>query len=676
MFCTSGLLIKKLQMSSDETMFKCTHLILDEIHERDINTDILLLAVRRLLVNNKKMKVVIMSATLDADKFYNYFSECKELTVANPIKIETSTNFPVVSYHLEDVINVLRKKRMYPNYTCSPTRQFVEKELNGDEALPEIIPFELMSHLAKYLHESKPDGSILCFLPGWEDIVTVKNDLELILSRSSKPFKIYCIHSSAPPEVAQSIFHRNEGERKIILATNIAESSITIPDIAYVIDSGKQKINMYNPALRMNSLKTTWISKSNSIQRLGRVGRTQPGEYYLLCSVDRKLNATLPPEILRVGLEDVCLSIKGLGFEGNLKEIASELLDKPNRIALRDAVNRLIQLDALEAETENITNLGKILSSIPLNPSKFFIIIFMSLFLIVGLGKALVLSHILGYSRDVLTLASGVGERVIKPTRFDDEKEIYMKFLRLLKSDFSDDHSLLLNLFNLFQSHELSRSFNNSELKFISNLALKRISKVRDSLNSQLNQLLPVKLEDDFNNENITRIFLLSAFYPDIALKMSRRNHYLLPGGLSAELQKESMQYTESLENILSEASENDSSTGKMNSTPKGQALVFEELFDAGHTLIVKSSLVDPVFCALFADNIAVLYKTIYVDNWIRINSDDSESLNLLLEARNLWKSLSRHCLKFNNSIALMKYRKLLECLSEIWDSQRNIEIK
>lgn len=357
-------------MAGDDSISKCTHLILDEIHERDINTDILLLAVRRLLGVNRGMKVVIMSATLDADKFHEYFSESGELSVGAPIKIETPTNFPVASFKLEDAIGALRSKRMYPITMNSLTRQFIEKELAGDEALPEIVPVELISHLAKYLHETKPEGSVLCFLPGWEEIVAVKNELEIILSRSSKPFKIYCIHSSAPPEVTQSIFHRTDGERKIILATNIAESSITIPDVAYVIDSGKQKINMYNPALRMNSLKTTWISKSNSIQRLGRVGRTQPGEYYLLCSRTREMSQSLPPEILRVGLEDVCLSIKGLGFEGPLRDIVSELLDQPNKIALRDAVNRLIQLDALEAETEKITNLGKILSSIPLNPSK------------------------------------------------------------------------------------------------------------------------------------------------------------------------------------------------------------------------------------------------------------------------------------------------------------------
>ena len=370
MFCTSGLLIKKLQMAGDDSMAKCSHLILDEIHERDISTDILLLAVRRLLSLNKKLKVVIMSATLDADKFHNYFSESGELTVGTPIKIETSTNFPVASFHLEDAIGALKRKKMFPNTMSSFTRQFIDKEMAGDDALPDIVPVEIVSHLAKYLHETKPDGSILCFLPGWEDIVSVKNDLEIILSRTAKPYKLYCIHSSAPPEVAQSIFQRTDGERKIILATNIAESSITIPDVAFVIDSGKQKINMYSPALRMNSLNTTWISRSNSIQRLGRVGRTQPGEYYLLASRSRELSPSLPPEILRVGLEDVCLSIKGLGFQGPLRDIVSELLDKPNKIALRDAVNRLVQLGALEPETENITSLGKILSSIPLNPSK------------------------------------------------------------------------------------------------------------------------------------------------------------------------------------------------------------------------------------------------------------------------------------------------------------------
>jgi len=292
----------------------------------------------------------------------------------------------------------------------------------------------------------------------------------------------------------------------------------------------------------------------------------------------------------------------------------------------------------------------------------------------------LVLSHVLGCSQDVLTLAAGVGERILRIPRFEDEKELFMDFVRDLKSKFPDDHSLLLNLFNLFQSHQLNRSFNNFETKFISNLALKRISKVRDSLESQLKQLVPFNCEPQAhaNSSNIPKLFLLSAFYPDIAFKMSKRNQYLLPGAISAELQKESMQFAQSLETIIYESLNNPETSCNqiIKSCDKGQALVYEELFDAGHTLIVKSSLVDPALCALFADNVAVLYKTIYVDNWIRITSDDSESLKLLIEARNLWKSFARMSLKFNNPEVYPKFQKLLNALANIWDTQRHVEIK
>ena len=250
-----------------------------------------------------------------------------------------------------------------------------------------------------------------------------------------------------------------------------------------------------------------------------------------------------------------------------------------------------------------------------------------------------------------------------------------MDFVRDLRMKFSDDHSLLLNLFDLYQSHQLNQTFKGSDMKFISNLSLKRISKIRDSLESQLRQLVPVDQTCDYG-PNVSKLFLLSAFYPDIAFKMSKRNHYLLPGSISAELQKESMQFTESLETTLSEALLNKNDVTNLNKGERGQALVFEELFDAGHCLIVKSSVVDPVLSVLFADSVTVLYKTIYVDNWIRITSEDSESLKLILEARTLWKSMARQCLKFNNPEIYPKFQKFLTALARIWDSDRIVEIK
>lgn len=287
----------------------------------------------------------------------------------------------------------------------------------------------------------------------------------------------------------------------------------------------------------------------------------------------------------------------------------------------------------------------------------------------------MLLSHALGCSKDVLTLAAGVGERFLRAPRFEDEKEIFMDFVRDLRLKFADDHSLLLYLFGLFQTHQFSQNFKNSEMKFISNLSLKRISKVRDSLENQLKQLVPSDNRLEYN-PNITKLFLLSAFYPDIAFKMSKRNHYLLPGSISAELQKESMQFVESLETILSEALNSEENNFDFTNNERGHALVFEELFDAGHSLIVKSSLVDPIFSVLFADSVTPLYKTLYVDNWIRITSEDSDSLKLLLEARNLWKSLTQKCLVFSSPQVITKFQKLLAILANIWDSGRIVEIK
>ena len=149
------------------------------------------------------------------------------------------------------------------------------------------------------------------------------------------------------------------------------------------------------------------------------------------------------------------------------------------------------------------------------------------------------MSHALGCSKDVSILAAGVGERYLRMPRFENEKDFFMDFVRDLRMKFSDDHSLLLNLFDLYQSHQLNQTFKGSDMKFISNLSLKRISKIRDSLESQLRQLVPVDQTCDYG-PNVSKLFLLSAFYPDIAFKMSKRNHYLLPGSISAELQKES----------------------------------------------------------------------------------------------------------------------------------------
>ena len=346
---------------TDSTLRNCTHLVLDEIHERDTNTDLLLLAVKNLVRKRPNLRVVIMSATLDAAKFYHYF-KIDDLQVGKPIVIESPTNFPIKSFHLEDI-------RLPKRGLDKDSGNYLKEEIFKGSADIGKVPHSLVSNVIADLHLNKPEGAILCFLPGWEDIVAVKARLEFLLARQND-FKIFCIHSSSSSDETLAMFRPISGVRKLILATNIAESSITIPDVAYIVDSGRQKVMSYRPNLRMNSLELAWISQANSLQRKGRIGRTQPGEYYQLWSKHRSLAANLSPEILRVGLEDVCLTIKGLGFEGKCVDISQKLIDRPDRNLVREAVASLIDIGAFDEHSERITNLGKELASLPLGPGK------------------------------------------------------------------------------------------------------------------------------------------------------------------------------------------------------------------------------------------------------------------------------------------------------------------
>ncbi len=272
----------------------------------------------------------------------------------------------------------------------------------------------------------------------------------------------------------------------------------------------------------------------------------------------------------------------------------------------------------------------------------------------------------------MLTVAAGVGEKFLRIPRFEDEKEQFMNFIRNLRSEHEDDHDILLNVYENFRKNQISVF--GDEMRFISNLSLKRIGRVRSSLDSQLRQLLPFSpsSESSKDRKSILKILSLCAFYPDMAFKMSRRNQYLLPGAISAEVQKESMQFVESLEAVLSNGNDGQ----EFNSKGSAKALVFEELFDAGHSMIVRTCKVDPVFSVLFADSVLILQKTIYVDNWIRITSYDPNSLELLLELRELWKSLTRKVLSTNNSKRIDKLRKLITSLSNLWNPERPLEIK
>lgn len=333
-YCTTGIILRQLIFHADKLFDQTSHLIIDEVHERDINIDVLLTMIKNVVRNRIEAgkdnpKICLMSATVDAEKLQQYFSFTDEAgEVTCPILEVEGRAFPVKKYYLENIISVFEDK--YPadhaiwdllnspsiqrylkaeedakgadileNFNAEKAESVIEWDNRDDSSdnlqsqigmskadipMSLILPTILVAHIAS----TTESGAILIFLPGLrginrlERILTSKKILGVDFNDEDK-FKIFKLHSSI--ENDYQVFEPvPPGCRKIILTTNIAETSITIADVQYVVDTGKHREIDFNQIFRCWSLPSKWISKSNVKQRLGRAGRVQNGSYYALFS--------------------------------------------------------------------------------------------------------------------------------------------------------------------------------------------------------------------------------------------------------------------------------------------------------------------------------------------------------------------------------------------------------
>lgn len=217
LYCTTGILLRHLQ--SDPKLLNFTHIILDEAHERDVNTDILLNLLRNIVEVNQKLKVIVMSATLDTKLFQDFFDE-KTSVIHVP-----GFTYPVKSYYLDSCKQL----------DLSTTKEYCKN--NNPQ-----IAYKEVAETIKYIHRNSPEGAILCFLPGWNEIVKVQ---EFLMNEPN--VNVLCLHSRLQMADQWQIFSKSSpGVRKIILSTNIAETSVTIDDVVYVIDTGISKEKTYD----------------------------------------------------------------------------------------------------------------------------------------------------------------------------------------------------------------------------------------------------------------------------------------------------------------------------------------------------------------------------------------------------------------------------------------------
>ena len=365
-----------------------THLVLDEVHERSIDSDFLLVVLKKLLVRRKDLKVILMSATVDAEKFSNYLGRAPVLNVPG-------RTFPVQVKYLEDAIEATgytfdqkSQERMTDldddpadlttdsssvTEAAKELRRYSAKTRNTLSLIDEYqIEYDLIVQLIlqiatnpQYIDYSK---AVLVFLPGIAEIRSL-NDFLLGNPFFQKHWEVFPLHSSiATEEQERAFLVPPQGVRKIVLATNIAETGITIPDVTCVIDTGKHREMRFDERRQLSRLIDTFISKANAKQRRGRAGRVQEGLCFHMFTKyrhDKLLSDQQTPEMLRLSLQDLAIRVKICKI-GGIEETLGDALDPPSSKNIRRAIDALVDVRALSA-SEELTPLGYQLARLPLD---------------------------------------------------------------------------------------------------------------------------------------------------------------------------------------------------------------------------------------------------------------------------------------------------------------------
>lgn len=422
-FVTTGVLLRRLQTSGGRindvvaSLADVSHVVIDEVHERSLDTDFLLSILRDVLRKRKDLKLILMSATLDSATFADYF-KVDGLSVGM-VEIAGRT-YPVEDFYLDDIIRITNFSLWRDDFTDKSVDrkgEYQDPVAKTIQRLGMRINYNLLVDTTKALDEELSDtqksGGILIFLPGVAEINQTCNML-----RSSASLHVLPLHASLETKEQRKVFAAPPpGKRKVVVATNVAETSITIDDIVAVIDSGRVKETSYDTQNNMRRLEETWASLAACKQRRGRAGRVQAGKCFKLYTrnLEQQMAERPDPEIRRVPLEQLCLSVRAMGTK-DVADFLARAPTPPEATAVEGAITMLRRMGALDGD--ELTALGQQLAMIPAD---------------LRCGKLMVYGAIFGCLDDCVTIASILSTKspfVSPQEKRDQAKEAKMRFAR------------------------------------------------------------------------------------------------------------------------------------------------------------------------------------------------------------------------------------------------------
>ncbi|KAK7737501.1 DEAH-box RNA helicase prp16 [Cytospora paraplurivora] len=422
-YMTDGVLLRESLNEPDLDRYSCV--IMDEAHERALNTDVLMGLFKKILQRRRDIKLIVTSATMNSKRFSDFFGGAPEFIIPG-------RTFPVdVMFHR------------------SPVEDYV------DQAVQQVLS----------IHVSQGAGDILVFMTGQEDIEATCELIQERLNALNDPPKlsILPIYSQMPADLQAKIFDRAApGVRKCIVATNIAETSLTVDGIMYVVDAGYSKLKVYNPRMGMDTLQITPISQANAGQRSGRAGRTGPGKAYRLFTekaYNDELYIQTIPEIQRTNLANTVLLIKSLGVKDLLD---FDFMDPPPQETITTSLFDLWALGALDNVGE-LTDLGSKMNAFPMDPS---------------LAKLLIMSEEYGCSEEMVTIVSmlSVPNVFYRPKERQEESDAAREKFFVPESD----HLTYLHVFSQWKANGYSDRWCTQH--FLHSKSLRRAKEVRDQL--------------------------------------------------------------------------------------------------------------------------------------------------------------------------------------------------